>query len=60
MSTIPEAHWGVSTKTPTATTQMGCVYCLVEGTHTAVDIVYMWKGTSLCFNHLPPHAKASP
>lgn len=59
MGTIPEALWG-SVSQPEMTSQTGCVYCLIEGVHAPVDIVYYWGGTSLCFQHLPPHAKAYP
>lgn len=59
MSTIPEKNWG-STSKPSVTTQFGCVYCLAEGNHGPLDIVYTWKGTTLCFNHVAPEAKANP
>lgn len=58
-STIPEKEWG-ATKKPAVTTQSGCVFCLAEGNHGPLDIVYLWKGTTLCFNHAPAYAKANP
>lgn len=57
--TIPEKGWGVTQK-PGVVTQTGCVYCLMEGNHGPVEVIYFWMGTSICFNHLPAHAKAHP
>lgn len=51
MGTIPEAVWGTAQK-PGTDSQTGCVYCLADGNHVPLDIVYYWMGTSLCFNHV--------
>lgn len=59
MGTIPEAVWGAVSK-PDVTSQTGCVWHLIDGSHEPVDIIYFWGGTSLCFQHLPAHAKAYP
>lgn len=55
-STIPEKVWGSASK-PGKDSQVGCVYCLAEDNHVPLDIVYYWKGTSMCFNHVKTYAR---
>lgn len=60
-SFIPELLWAAAEK-PGSDSQTGCVYCLSEGVHAPVDIVYIWGGTSMCRRHVEaaaPKADAS-
>lgn len=45
---------------PPQETQVGCFYCLLEGVHAPVAVIYMWSGTSVCPNHLLAMAAKPP
>jgi hypothetical protein len=53
-SPIPNANYAIDldVNKPGETTQVGCVNCLLEGTHAPQEIIYYYGGYSMCMRHV--------